>query len=63
MDLETVETIRFSHYPSNVRDEWGHSHLGEPHETIGAITRVVDGVPDGYCIGDDWCFVEANRVS
>lgn len=54
MEICDVETIEFRYRSREVHDERGHVHPGNPYETTGNITRVVvDGGPDGYCIGGD----------
>lgn len=54
MEIRDVETITFTYRSRIARDEKGHSHPGDPRETTGTITRVVvDGGPDGLCIGGD----------
>jgi len=52
MEIEDVETIRFTYQSRYTSDEKGHGHPGDPSESVQTLTRiVVDGGPDGYCFG------------
>lgn len=52
MKISDIETIAFTYNSHRTRDEKGHSHPGEPHESTATLTHIVtENGPDGYCFG------------